>query len=281
MAGSILILGDVRCAELTRAVENLAKRAEVACVAELPDALQWLAARPAAPPQVIMVAESRPGAVDPAILERLHCAAPLARLAALLGSWSEGQLRSGHPWPGVLRTYWHQAELRFAAQVRQGGCPAGWDLPRVATDADRLLHELPPAAQPLGRGFIAVRAAQLATYESLSDGLGAAGYATVWWRAPEPLHVSNLAAVVWDLEHAGPEPLRLLAQQRSIATARSLPWLALLGFPRVADMQQLDSLGITRCLAKPFLLTDLWRALEPQPSSLGPSLLPQFADPAC
>src|SRR4051794_21630350 len=54
-------------------------------------------------PGAIVIVESRPGQFSRREVERLHAAEPLARLVALLGTWCEGEERSGRPWPGVVR----------------------------------------------------------------------------------------------------------------------------------------------------------------------------------
>ena len=53
---------------------------------------------------VIVVAQARPGEFSHAQIERLRQAAPLARIVGLLGSWCEGEMRSGRPWPAAVRT---------------------------------------------------------------------------------------------------------------------------------------------------------------------------------
>src|SRR5262245_46214259 len=64
--------------------------------------------RPQSDPDLILLVASRPGRFSAAEVEALHRRAPLARLVALLGTWCEGEVRSGHPWPGVNRIYAHQ-----------------------------------------------------------------------------------------------------------------------------------------------------------------------------
>src|SRR2546427_7236671 len=54
-------------------------------------------------PIAMVLVQSRPGQISRGSVERLHAAAPLARLVALVGTWCDGELRSGRPWPGVVR----------------------------------------------------------------------------------------------------------------------------------------------------------------------------------
>ena len=64
-------------------------------------------------PHGIVLAQAYPGQFSPVAIDRLRNLAPLARLIAILGSWCEGEPRSGHPLPGVIRIYWHQAAERI------------------------------------------------------------------------------------------------------------------------------------------------------------------------
>ena len=59
-------------------------------------------------------------------------------LVALLGTWCEGEQRSGESWPGVQRVYWHQWQSRFAYFVQQlrADQPCDWQLPATANLAD-------------------------------------------------------------------------------------------------------------------------------------------------
>ena len=62
---------------------------------------------------VIVVAEDRPGQYSEETIDRLRRLAPLARVVGLLGSWCEGESRTGRPWPASIRVYWHQWLPRF------------------------------------------------------------------------------------------------------------------------------------------------------------------------
>ena len=74
---------------------------------------------------VIVVAQAYPGQFSGEALDRLSRLAPLARVVGLLGSWCEGEVRSGRPWPGAVRVYWHQWPARChqeLGRLRQGLC---------------------------------------------------------------------------------------------------------------------------------------------------------------
>ena len=73
-------------------------------------------------PDVIVVAQAFPGQFSLDEIDRIRGLAPLARLLGLLGSWCEGEVRTGLPWPAVIRIplsgsfyqyfhWWHSTRL--------------------------------------------------------------------------------------------------------------------------------------------------------------------------
>ena len=128
-------------------------------------------------PELIVLAESRPGARAAASIDALRRLAPLARIWRLLGSWCEGEARSGQPPSGCVSTYWHQWPARWAqdvARLRDGGSPA-WALPVTLSPDERLLAA---AETPIERraGLIAIYARHAQTAAALSDACRLGGY---------------------------------------------------------------------------------------------------------
>jgi CheY-like chemotaxis protein len=60
----------------------------------------------------IVLAQAFPGQFSHQAVDRLRRLAPLTRVLGLMGSWCEGEMRTGSPWPGAVRTYWHQWPAR-------------------------------------------------------------------------------------------------------------------------------------------------------------------------
>ena len=84
------------------------------------------------PPELVLLAQARPGADDPSQLERLRAVAPLTRVVVVAGSWCEGELRTGHPAAGVVRLYWYELASWWRAAVAEweaNETPA-WSEPR-------------------------------------------------------------------------------------------------------------------------------------------------------
>src|SRR3954467_5187193 len=57
--------------------------------------------------ELIVVAQSRPDTVSHADFQVLQREAPLAGIVSLLGSWCEGETRTGKPWKGSHRVFWY------------------------------------------------------------------------------------------------------------------------------------------------------------------------------
>lgn len=259
---NILLIGDAERAEFRGAAESLAAAGTVARAGG-PDAGAERIARQELLPDLIVVTASYPGEFAAEAIERLRRAVPLARIVALLGSWCEGEMRSGHPWPGVVRIYAHQWLPRFARELaQQAQGRGGWSLPVTTTDEERLLATA--ASGRLARpGLAAVHTAQPAMADFLMAACRGRGYAAVWLEPARPACVEGVVAVLFDATELGTveeAALRRLAQPP--AAAATTPIIALLDFPRMADRQRAVAAGATAVLAKPFLIDDLWEAME-------------------
>src|SRR5439155_24923442 len=104
MKPTVWIVGDWKRAELGEAIAWLHSRTKSFLFADADAAVaSWRAVEGMHVPTAIVLAQSRPGQISRRDVERLHAAAPLARLMALVGAWCEGEVRSGEPWPGVSR----------------------------------------------------------------------------------------------------------------------------------------------------------------------------------
>ncbi len=151
-----LLIGDVHREEFRDAHEAIRAESTLATAAGVDQAAAVLASGEFVP-EVIVIAQARPGEFSADQVDRLRRLAPLARVLGLLGSWCEGEARSGHPWPGVTRVYWHDWLPHWQQEVQRaapGECPA-WGLPVTATAAERLLHALDARGEQRG-GVIAI-----------------------------------------------------------------------------------------------------------------------------
>jgi len=264
---TLYLTGDFDSAEFTHSIGSLPAGIDARYFVTASVAIDSASSSPAETfpqPNVIVVAQQRPGAVRAGDIERLHTAFPLAQLIVLLGAWCEGEMRTGRPLAGVTRVFWHAfpaAIARLTEQLR-GGRSSVSAFPRIAGAQERVLREMPPEHVPPAQrhGVLLVRSSDLATFESLAHVFERRGYACAWLDPRQPVRYRKCHAILWDASRLDPPEWHLLTEVRNhFATA---PMLLLTGFPRREDMEAADALGVGRMLAKPFLVEDLLAAVD-------------------
>ena len=141
----------------------------------LSDAVEEIRAT-SVPPELVLLAQARPGVDEQVLVDRLLAAAPLVRVIVVAGSWCEGELRTGKPLVGVQRIYWHEL-------------PGWWRRGLVAWSAGLAPHwagPIEPAAPSpstvgqVGGILVAIDAIDFATFEALEAALRPQGWACVW-----------------------------------------------------------------------------------------------------
>lgn len=224
-----------------------------------------------AAPEVVIVAQARPGQIGYAEIESLQRQWPLAAVVAILGSWCEGETRTGKPWPGVKRFFWHEFPTwwRQQAALRTAGlCP---DWARPASDVYRTppirnpqeVHPPRSAIRNRANGLIRLSTRNLATAEVLAEVLHGAGYATVW--SPHEnarTFVRGAVAGIWDGAQLGEYEIPDLAAFCRSLARDAAPVLALLDFPRRDRCEIAQQLGVTTVLGKPWINADLVATID-------------------
>jgi hypothetical protein len=187
-------------------------------------------------------------------------------VVALLGSWCEGESRSGQAVPGVVRVYWHQwiGQLdRFLHQLQKHQL-SSWHLPRIAANADRILLDSYYDQELAGHCLVAgISSLTESGYSMIADGLQQLGCQPVWleaeWGGVEPncrqttsrsLHFIVVNAN--SLNGPVPEKVKLLRQRYP-----RLPIVLMINFPRRQDLAVAARLGVDEIVSKPFQLHDL------------------------
>jgi hypothetical protein len=220
-------------------------------------------------PELIVIAQSRPGAIRSSKIEQLRRRAPLAGVVALLGTWCEGGSRTGRPWPGITRLYWYEFPAWFRRQLklRAAGCCPDW---AQSDFASRHLEAARPCALQTARmpavacrGVVELCAPHRATALALSDVLQPAGYATVWQRPGQsgPV-VWGAVAGIWDggqLDEREADELAIFC--RRLRRYRA-PVTAILDFPRRDRVALALECGAATVLGKPWLNDDLLATIE-------------------
>jgi CheY-like chemotaxis protein len=200
-------------------------------------------------------------------------------MIALLGSWCEGEMRSGQPWPTVLRVYWHQALSRLGREVRRlaaGDCTS-WGLPLTATEEERLLTESRTDFQSAiksGTNFqsivnstkkspssslIGIASKKRESFEWLSSLCRERDYPTLWLRGPRYPVVEGLSTILFDgTDFRGTE---FDALQKLIARYPDTRRIVLMDFPRVEDHDRLIKAGAVTVLSKPIHVEELYEVV--------------------
>ncbi len=248
---------------------------------------------PAEQYSAVLVAQSRRGSVSQTFINHVRNLFPHAPLVVLLGSWCEGETRSGSPLQGVVRMFWHEwngsygsLSARLAAHGIQ--LPNSLNNRRPQDILKSAGAKLESPAESLSPQFaepcvIGVSALTLCQFETLEEPLRALGATPIWleqatWRASEPQEV---AAICLDSDGVG-ELLhgRVELAREIIPTA---PLILTLNFPRKDELHDLRAeLNVKAVVSKPFDLHSLWQALqkvgidlpEPTPTLLAPPPTP-------
>jgi hypothetical protein len=255
----VWVLGDAGHEDFRACVEQIVARTEATLFPTWPDEL----ARDSEPDLCVVLA-ARPGEFAPETIESLRHWAPLARVVGLLGSWCEGESRTGRPWTAVPRVYWHRWQAWFERELAAWeNCECGTlSLPLTATEEERLLHG---GALSGERGDIAV-AVSVAIHSAsremagmLVEACAALGYDARRYDVGDTSANEQPAIGIYDAatcEAGMIEELRELA-----AGSPSTYWLVLANFPRPDDERWLREAGATAVLSKPLVIDELCFAL--------------------
>ncbi len=257
---SILFLGDLRQPEFRDARAGMEEFGAVH-EAATPAAAEAALADGAVAADVIVVAQAFPGQFSPQAIDRLRRRAPLARIVGLLGSWCEGEMRSGSPWPAVARTYWHQWPTRSRREFSRlaQGRRCSWALPPTASEEERLLVDT-EESQPRRQGLVAIRSTSFETTDWLSAACRHRGFATAWQRDADFGRLSGATAAIFDgTDFSDRERVEL---ERLAVALRPAPVIVLLAFPRRDDHRRAISSGAAAVLSKPVSAEDLFWQLD-------------------
>jgi hypothetical protein len=255
-----LVIGDLSSAEFAGARTALAAQGtKIEYATTIEQACEQID-RQAGSPAWIVIVQSRPGLWSAADVESLSCRAPLARMVALLGSWCEGETRTGMPWPGVVRSYAHQWTPRFTrtlTEIDRGRASGAWFLPPTASEAERLGAESETELSHEPAARVTISSPDRAMAEMLAALCVRTGR-QVTKVLPGAEISGDCDALILDMSSYGCEIEVAVAEvSRGRAAVPQASIILLLHFPRSGDVAQLQVAGATHVLGMPVLVEDL------------------------
>lgn len=207
-------------------------------------------------PELCVLLQSVPGEHATRDLESLLLRWALTRFLTIAGPLCEGEPRTGAPWPGQLRVYWHAFPGWWSLQIARladGEC-AAWQLPRTSREDDllRAATSFTPNALEGTVGVAADRSSEAARL--LLNLLRSAGIDAVPLNTGEDAVHRGMLAIVWDDD----DPEGDWRNRFTYVCAQwpGTPIVALLNFPRPEDRAFVEASvtdgAIGSVLAKPF-----------------------------
>jgi CheY-like chemotaxis protein len=257
---NVLFVGDATCDESRATLDLLTEQASVEIAVSCAAAERVLARR-GTEYDLILLATARPGEITARQAHRLRRQAPLSPVVALLGSWCDGQMRTGRPLPAVVQTAWHAGPMRLAREMaswQQGELPI-WEVPPTATPEERLQHEVDRTPGFVASGLIALCGRDVSLLECLADSCAELGFSTSRVLPKRPHVAHRAAAILLDL----PGDVQKAGELAQLKTEfPQTPIVVLVHFPRPEDRRRLLAAGAAAVMAKPVLLPDLSSQLE-------------------
>jgi hypothetical protein len=238
-----------RC-EFAAVVDRLADETHLAVFECVRRAIESSDARD---PEMIVLGQSYRGEVSQEQLSLLRRRFPISRIICLLGSWSEGETRSGTPLPGLERWYAHQFLDRL---ITESSVDRRLNLPITASNEERWLsvaaHRRPAFSDGL---LVVVMSHDASLADAISSACQTSGLTTLCTTPDSLLQSHGPTLVVYD---AQPDFARRAHEIRGIKQRMpDADILALIDFPRIEERHQVLDLGATEILSKPFVVDHL------------------------
>jgi len=206
-------------------------------------------------PEVVLVAQSRPGVVGRQEWMRLRRNAPLAGFVSLVGSWCEGETRTGQPAAGIERKLWYEFPLWWRRQldVRSSGrCPEWVN----SADGRSVARTGSLAGQR-----VAIAADAWDTAAAISDVVVDAGGKAIW-TARGDVSVEDCTVGIWDGAQLSEREAAQLTMFCGELKRQHAAVIALLDFPRRDRHEAARATGAETVLGKPYANADLVEAIR-------------------
>ena len=215
---------------------------------------------------LVVLAKSGRYEVEQSTVDAIRRIMPKVPIVVLLGSWCEGENRSGQRLEGTTSVLWHQWETKFEKFCSQFGeeQATDWHLPLTATVADRVRDFSPSAnlLEKLSGSTVGISSNEKHSAESIRDLLAAYKCQSKWIRSGDIENgegASGIDVLCIDASQGVGELTPRLAQLSAKFT--DIPSVVVAGFVRQQDIDMLSKLGINHVIAKPFDAEDFAQAL--------------------
>ena len=219
--------------------------------------------------ELVVLAQAIPDQFSREEVECLQARFPLTPIVALLGSWCEGEVRTGTPIPGLRRIYWHQWMGQFDAfcyQLQSAGI-SNLHLPSTATVADQVLR-IDAAHQPLKSKLkcVGISATNRFQFDSLKDALENLGYRCRWIELEkeellsDPQQTARFQPICVDTDVINEDVYVRLNWLRDRFPAAKI--ILITNFPRIDQTDRIKKAGVYQIISKPYHLDDLAYAVN-------------------
>ncbi len=213
---------------------------------------------------LIIIAQSRRSQFFASDVEKIQAIFALTPVVGLLGSWCEGEPRSGTPFPGVKRVYWHQWKgryERFVDELEDSGI-TGWHTPKTFSVADQISTN---HCQPMHSGeiqFVGISAWSRTQYEMVADAIRQFGWEPRWFERAtwDEEAARSISAICVEADSWCPDLLKRIKWIRN--EIPEAPIVLVLSYPRESEMKEILATGIAEVVSKPFELCDLRSAIH-------------------
>jgi hypothetical protein len=257
----VALLGDFGLPEFAAARELLQADAIATEVADVEGLLRDKDAR--ADTELIVIAQARPRQWEGPWLDAIRRAWPLVRIAAVLGTWCEGETRTGEPLAADVRVFWYRFPMWWRRQMvlLANGRAAEWSNQGSHGSHGPLCENLAGLGEPGGGGMLLIAADDRESAESIAAACQYGGWASVWVRWPASLPVTRGAtAIVYNGGRLDERELAVIGQLCGVYGP--LPVVAIADFPTIDRAGAARAAGVTAALGKPYDVEDLLAAIR-------------------
>ena len=221
------------------------------------------------PYAAVIVAQSRRGAVAATFLEHVRELFPNCPVVVLLGSWCEGESRSGNTSKLVVRMYWHQwngSYLQLCEQLANQGIQIGTEMPvegsSKTTKTPLRVSEIRNKSSNSATCSVGVSALTLSQFESVEDALRELKLSAVWleqatWQATSLGEISAICVDSDSLVESLDKRLEFVRESHPATTL-----ILMMNFPRKQEVIELrEKFNVAAVVSKPFDLLRFYQGL--------------------